>query len=62
MTGFRPTRSATTPQKTDATPLPIMYAAPGERRRELSRMASSFFFVSHLLGTWVGCDCVRTEE
>jgi hypothetical protein len=30
-TGFRPTRSAATPQKTDATPLPIIYAAPEEK-------------------------------
>jgi len=30
-TGFRPTRSAATPQKTDATPLPTIYAAPEEK-------------------------------
>ena len=33
-TGFRPTRSAATPQKTDATPLPIIYAAPEEKTRK----------------------------
>jgi len=42
-TGFRPTRSAATPQKTDATPLPIIYAAPEEKtgkkkeEKEISR-------------------------